>query len=157
MHHTYVISDMTRRLTITEKCKILDKLSEPSVSQREVAVRFGVSRKTVQNVIKNKECIRRLSQCCKKSHRCHAIIDERFAHINVATFRWFEKMRENHCIIPLTESVICKKALQFARKFEATDFKASSGWYRSWKRKYQLNLYKVMRNMALLYFRFVGN
>ena len=100
---------MTKRLSICEKANIFEKLGEPGATLCSVAKSFGVSRKTVQNVIANKELLEERMKMRTSLKRCHLRIDEKFGEINEATFQWFIRMRETRGEVPLSESVICEK------------------------------------------------
>ncbi|KAF4531378.1 hypothetical protein B566_EDAN019502 [Ephemera danica] len=134
---------MKRRLSISQKSDILAKLSEPGASQSSVAKSMNVSCKTIRNVVANQDILRRYMDSGASLKKCHLKIDEKYAHLNEATFKWFQRIREKHGEIPITEAVVCKKATEFANRFGVETFKASKGWYRSWKNKHGLNVYKI--------------
>lgn len=134
---------MAKRLTIAEKAKILEKLSEPGSTQCSVAKKLGVSRRTVQNALNNATVIKQHMKSGTSLKRCHLKVDEKFGDINRATFEWFTRMREKHGEIPVIESVICHKATQFANQLQIEGFKASSGWFRSWRSRWGLSSFKV--------------
>ena len=127
--------------------QILEKLAEPKATQSSVAKHFGVSRKTIQNVIANKELLRGV-EIAKHSHkRCHLKVEQKYEDVSEATYQWLLQMREKHGEVPIVESVVCAKAMRFANLLNKLDFKASKGWFTCWKNRYGLNLYKV-RNLS---------
>lgn len=71
------------------------------------------------------------------------ICGPKYGNLNDAVYQWFRKMREEHGEFPIVESLICKKALEIAAKLNMSEFKASKGWFRSWKGRYSISLYKV--------------
>lgn len=134
---------MNRKLSISQKLDILEKLNEPKASQCSVAKTFGVSRKTVQNVIMNKDLLKEHADSGLNRKRCHVTVDQKFDDVNDAVYRWFMWMRDKHGEIPIVESVICKKAMSFAASLDKPDFKASKGWFSCWEDRSGLKTYKV--------------
>ena len=120
---------MSNKLSITKKLQILQKLSKAGESQSSVAKIFGVSRKTVQNVISNKELLKQADQFGVNQNRCQLKVGQKFDDVNKATYEWFVRMREKHGEIPVVESVVCRKAIQFASILEVNGFKTSKGWF----------------------------
>ena len=86
------------------------------------------------------------------NRKCHVKLDQKYEEVNEATFLWFNEMREKHGDIPLVESVIREKAIKFARELGLYEFKASNGWFRSWKMRCHLESYKVT---SLIIMRFL--
>ena len=134
---------MNRRLSIAQKADILTQLSQPGSTQSSVARSMHVSRKTVRNIMAKQDLLRHRLQDGKSIKKCHLKVNEKYVDVNEATFLWFKKMRERHGEIPVTEMVVCRKAAEFGSKLGHEAFMASKGWFRSWKNKYGLTLYKV--------------
>ena len=148
---------MSKKLTIEEKRRILDKMEEPGMTQVAVAKLLKVSRKTVQNALKQKRLLLQSSLRGSAAKRCHIIVNQKFDVINEAIFCWFSKMREKHGEIPVNEHVICKKAEKLATTMAIPEFKASRGWFRCWKDRYGLSSYKVCARIIFPNSRYVGN
>lgn len=134
---------MNKRLSISKKKRILDCLSQPKATQCSVAKLFGISRRTVQYVLANKELINKVIVAGVSGARCHLKVDQKFEDVNEATYKWFTEMREKHGEIPISESIICGKAIKFANMLKITGFKASKGWLRCWKERNSLKVYAV--------------
>lgn len=132
-----------KKLNVTEKCKILQHLSEPGASQSSVARAVGVSRKTVQNIIANREALTTISLENVNLNRCHLKPRGNFADVDETLHDWFVTMRNAHGEVPLLEDIICQKARKIAQNLDIKDFKASRGWFRGWKERYGLKLYTV--------------
>ena len=105
-----------------------------------IAKAFGVSRKTVQNVISQADMLRASVVREGGSQRIQLKATERFTVINEAMHRWYDGMREKNGEIPLLEHVIRHKALKIAEALGIREFRASKGWYRSWKNSHALAL-----------------
>lgn len=140
---------MCKRLPIAKKLEILQLLEEPKATQRSVATALGVSRKTVQNAITNRELINRHVSMGSSLKRCHLKIDQKFQEINEATFQWFMELREERGDVPIVERVIRNRAIYFARVLQVPEFKASKGWFRSWKNRYGLNPSKIWEQQVI--------
>lgn len=134
---------MSTKLSIAQKLQILDMLEEPRATQSSVAKEFGVSRKTIQNTIANRNLLKERAGYGLNRKRCHLRIEQKFDDVNDAVYQWFMRMREKHGDIPLVESVICRKAMGFATVLGKVDFKASKGWFTCWKDRCGLSVYKV--------------
>ena len=140
---------MNRRLTIMEKKRVLEMMEKPRMTQRIVAKEFGVTPKTIRNLLCQKNEITKLSSNPAASKQFHCIVDQKFKAINEATYSWFTQMREKHGNIPIVESVVREKATEFAAILGVTDFKASNGWFRSWKSRSNIESYKVSDSFQL--------
>lgn len=142
---------MGRRLSIVEKAEIIKKLSEPRATQTSVAKMLGVSRRTVQNAMKKEGLINEQLNNGNSRKRCHLKVDQKYGEVNDAIFQWFTRMREKHGEIPISESIICHKAMHFAKIMGVGEFKASNGWFRSWKTRHGLSSYKVSKCCHVLH------
>lgn len=134
---------MNRRLSIAEKRRILDMLDEPGATQTSVAKRLSISRKSVYNAVANRETIVNFANPEVITQRSHLKVNEKFQRVNELTLEWFIGMRKKHGEIPLVESLVCRKAVDFAQKLGQSNFKASKGWFRSWSARYGIQSYKV--------------
>lgn len=151
-------SVMNRRLTIEKKLEIIEKLTQPRATQKSVAESMGVSRRTVQKIIANRDILKKMSNVGYARKRCKVASKSKFEHINQTTFEWFKRMRDKHGEIPINESVICAKAMHFSTAFGVQGFKASHGWFRCWRNSHCLNSFKVRLFFTyFLFLRFVEN
>ena len=86
---------------------------------------FGVSRKSIQNINANKELLHGV-KIAKHSHKiCHLKVEQKYEDVSEATYQWLLQMRENHCEVPIVESVVCAKAVRFTTLLNEMNFKAS--------------------------------
>ena len=98
-------------------------LKEPLATQRSVAKCMGVSQRTIQKIIQNRELLSALSELGTSSTRCKVKTISKFVKVNEAVFDWFTRMRDKHGELPITEGIIYHKALQFADALGEKDFK----------------------------------
>lgn len=136
---------MCKRLSITEKKRMLGMLDEAGATQSSVARRMGISRKSVYNTIANRKAINDFINSGASQQRCHLKVNETFHEVNEAVIQWFLAMREKYGEIPIVESVICNKAIQFSKNLGLDSFKASKGWFRSWSDRCGIRSYKVSK------------
>ena len=83
----------------------------------------------MQNVISNKELLKQADQFGVNQNRSQLKVGQKFDDVNKATYEWFVWMREKHGEIPVVESVVCQKTIQFASILEVNGFKLSKGWF----------------------------
>lgn len=146
---------MVKKLSIDQKMKILDDLETPGLSQRKVAIKHGICHRTVQDILHKKDMIRK----CESSNpklRYRVQTPQVYKEVNDAVIRWFEGMRGKHGEVPINEQIICRKALSIAAKLGFKEFKASKGWFCSWKQRYGLRSLKVGEPIHSLSCRYVG-
>ena len=123
-----------RKLSISLKLQILEKLAEPKPTQSSVAKHFGFSRKTIQNVIANKELLRGFKIAGHSHKRCHLKVEQKYGDVSEVTYHWLLQMREKHGEVTIVESVAWVKAMRFANLLNKLDFRASKGWFTSCKK-----------------------
>lgn len=144
--HVQMNIAMDKKLTIEKKLHVLKRLNEPQVTQRSIAKELGISRKTVQNIVSQKDKLHDFSRSGQSQRRCHVKPAAKFERLNEAMYEWFKRMRDKHGNVPLNENVICNKAVHIAHVLGIQNFKASRGWYRCWRNKYGLASFKVSIN-----------
>lgn len=148
----FSIRKMTRQLTIVKKKQVLDSMAEVGATQVSVARKMGISAKTVRNILNRKKEITELSVSSVTAKKFHVRVDQKYERINRAVLMWLQEMREKRGEIPIVEGAVRQKASEFASKFGVTDFKASSGWFRSWKARSRIESYKVAVKLVLMFF-----
>ena len=86
---------MNRKLTVLEKRKILERLSEPGATQCSVARVAGVSRRTVQNILKKRDDLFEQMNEHEAMKRCHVVPHGLFKNLDESIFQWFTQIL--HC------------------------------------------------------------
>ena len=74
------------KLSISLELQILEKLAEPKATQGPVAKHFGVSRKTIQNVIANKKRLRGVEIAEHSHKRCHLKFEQNYEDVSEVTY-----------------------------------------------------------------------
>ena len=116
--------------TLAEKYQALRDL-ENSISNKNVAEKYGVPKNTVSTWLKNKE---KLFTALEKSlNKRKKVRESNYPDIDNVVFKWFLSQRGKS--IPIDGTFIKEKAMKYAKEPGATDFKASDGWLGRWKKR----------------------
>ena len=100
---------------------------ESGLSNKEVAVKYGVPKKTVSTLVKNKaKLFTALEQCSNKGKELR---DSNYKRVDDVIFKWFLSKRSQD--IPIDGVFIKEKALQYAKELGFNEFQVSDGWLRS--------------------------
>ena len=116
--------------TLAEKCQALKDL-ENGISNKNVAEKYGVPKKTVSTWFKNKEKL--FTALEKSSNKRKKVREINYPDIDNVVFKWLLSQRGK--IIPIDGTFIKEKAMKYAKELGATDFKASDGWLGRWKKR----------------------
>ena len=116
--------------TLAEKCQALRDL-ENGISNKNVAEKYGVPKKTVSTWLKNKEKL--FTALEKSSNKRKKVREINYPDIDNVVFKWLLSQRGK--IIPIDGTFIKEKAMKYAKELGATDFKASDGWLGRWKKR----------------------
>lgn len=121
-------------LSVKQKLKVLQYVRENS--ERKTAIKFNISKTTVNNIKKNARQIEHRSRTenpkMKRKYR-----PTRFEKVNELTLDWFNRMRRMDARI--SGPMLQEAALYFADKLRVTGFKASSGWLDSFKKRHNMS------------------
>ena len=113
-------------ISITEKCKVLQKIEEGKSTKKTVAEEYGVKKNTISTWIANKRKIfeayesGQVNSSRKKLKKCHN------KDLDEAAFTWFKNARSTN--IPANRIINKGKALSLTKNLELTDLRASDGW-----------------------------
>ena len=121
--------------TIAEKLDLLDRYKTFSLmSQREAAERLGVSRGSLQGLIKNKATIRAATAASSVSgvKRKRSGKDE----MEKALFDWFRFTRQRNP--PVNGPILMEKENKIAEAAGHSDFKATEGWFSRRKKRFSV-------------------
>nr|XP_042912844.1 tigger transposable element-derived protein 6-like [Parasteatoda tepidariorum] len=120
-------------LSLKDKFEVLqnyDKL--PKCSQREAAIKLGISQTALFNILKQRinisEEIKKNGNLSRKRKR-----EGKSEEIEMALLEWFKNARERR--IPISRGILFHKAQDFANLFGDSDFKATDGWLTRWKER----------------------
>ncbi len=111
-------------------------------SQNEAASARGVSRKQVQNIIKNQEAITEHTKNQTLPLKAKLIVQKAYyAEVEKAVFQWFKLVRNplGRCKpLPVSRSIIQARAKLEATKRNIANFKASDGWFARWRNRFNV-------------------
>lgn len=128
------IARMTKRRsqfkTLLEKCNAIKDI-EMGLSNKHVAVKYGVAKSTVSTWIKSKE--KYLKALNRATSVRKSLRESDFEKLDELVYQWFSSSRSQN--IPLNGNLIKEKALTYAKELGYTNFQASSGWLDRWKRR----------------------
>ena len=128
---------MSKKLTINEKIKILNKLLEPGLQ---------LSCKTTYNVIADCNVITRLLELWVPSNRRCIRVNKKCQVTYDAMYECFSSMCEKNGDILRSESVTCGKAPDFTKMFVIVKLIASNRWFSTWKDRCGLSSSKIRQN-----------
>lgn len=121
-------------LSLKQKLEVLKYVKDHG--ERKTAIKFGVSKTTVNNIKKNERKIKERMKVenpkMKRKYR-----STRFEKVNDMTIDWFYRMRGMDARV--SGPMLQEAALYFAEKLQVIEFKASSGWLDSFKKRHNMS------------------
>ena len=127
------MSAVKRKLKNTkliQKCQIIRQIDK-EMTNKEASEKFVVPKNTISTWMKNKdklfEGLEQSSSDAKKIRGCD------YEQVDKAVFKWFSLQRSQN--VPIDGPILKEKALQFAKSFNFSTFKASDGWLDKWKKR----------------------
>lgn len=128
-------------LSVKDKLKVIDMLKSGN-SQRKIAIEFDISKSQVQQIGKNQDEILKgvdsgdlkLSAKVTKNRSENKELDD-------AVYTWFTEMRNPkfRCKpLSISRAHIQARALREAEIRGVSGFSASDGWFRNWRRRYEV-------------------
>ena len=137
----FKIKKVRAPLTVKDKLKVIDMLKGGN-SQRKIAIEFGISKSQVQQIGKNQEEILKGvdSGDLKLSAKVTKNMSEN-KELDDAVYDWFLEMRNPkfRCKpLSISRAHIQARALREAEIRGISGFSASDGWFRNWRRRYEI-------------------
>ena len=130
-----------KALTLAERMDVI-KMGEEGKSSRYLAVKFGVGRTQILNIMKRKEEItadfEAAASPLSRKRKPRPTGNE---PINELCLKWF--IESTHQKNKLNGPLIQEKALQFAKELGISSFTASNGWLESFVKRNQLSFGKL--------------
>lgn len=149
-------------LCLREKLSVIKERETNSLSERQLAQKFGTSRSQIHRIIKCKSKIRELSKkpLLKRKHIIRKRIESfpftyplflpayqasfwyilanlRFEEIDKGVLKWFCSARGHN--IPVSGKILQEKALVIAKAIdESTTFTASNGWLHKFVQRHEI-------------------
>ena len=128
-------------LTLEQKLEVLKQLDR-GLSERAVAFNFKVSRSQINRIRANRVKIERFIQ--EKIFQPNVKVLKNAAHhpeLDSAVFKWFCEMRSpvnRRKPLPISRAIIQARALLEASRRNIDNFQASDGWFRNWRRRFNV-------------------
>ncbi len=133
-------------LTLDDKMKVIqllrDNKSEQGIVEELANQNIFVSKSQVHSISATRDVIIKVFE--KKEFRPSAkVLKSRvaFPELNQAVYDWFLQMRNpgHGCKpLPISRAILQQRALHEAGLRGITNFKASNGWFETWKKNYQV-------------------
>lgn len=127
-----------KSLRLCDKIKIIEQ-RDKGVSRANLALKYQVDPSTISRIMKDQEKImmpnKNVSRDGKRIVKC------KYEQVNQATWQWFIAQRSKG--VSIGGSHIQQQAIQFAKRFDCLDFKASNGWLSLFLRKNNIVLKEV--------------
>ena len=128
-------------LTIKVKYLALNELEKEGTTKKSIAKRYGVPPNIFSYWVKNKSDIFAKYESGQYGAKRQKLSSGKYDNIDKAVYKWFVNARERN--VPISGQIIREKALDFAKKFNEPDFKASEGWLDRWKHRQKI-IYRIV-------------
>ena len=115
--------------SLAEKCQALSDL-ENGIFNKNVEEKYGMPKNTVSTWLQNKEKL--ITKLEKSSNKREKARESNYPDIDNVVPEFFSSQRGKS--IPTDGTFIKEKAMKYAKKLGANDFKASDGWLGRWKK-----------------------
>lgn len=128
------MSSCKRKFTVKsvkEKCNAIKDI-ERGLSNKDVAIKYGVPKNTVSTWVKNKAKLLKAIEGGSNSKR-QKIRSGDFNDVDTTVYKWFISKRSQN--IPIDGVLLKEKAMQYAKELGHKEFMASDGWLRRWKER----------------------
>ena len=128
---------LKRKITtksLEEKYKALKDI-ESGIAEKKVATKYKIPLNTLFTWVKSKEKISAAlenGKSPKTMKRKGAGLDT----LDKAIYKWFINAREQN--VPVSGTLLKKKAIRFARELQIEDFMGSDGWLDRWKTRHRV-------------------
>jgi centromere protein B len=120
-------------LTIEQKVELIRE-ADKHRRHVDIAAEFGIPQSTLSNIIAKRVQI--LSEWESGNAARKSLKTPKFADVDSALARWFADKRAND--VPLTHTILCQKAQEFATALGVTVFHASSGYIDRFKKRHNI-------------------
>ncbi|XP_053379529.1 uncharacterized protein LOC123527550 isoform X6 [Mercenaria mercenaria] len=112
------------------------------VTRLELAKKYNIGRSTVDDIIKKRQFFMEQTKSdmysVRKKYRSLRLVDDgsNTLVMNEMVWKWYEKNINDG--IPMNGPILQKKAKEFAKKLNIPNFKASSGWLKRWRNRFNV-------------------
>lgn len=124
-------------LTLDLKVRLIrDSHSTPKLTQKQLGIKYGISRQTVSDILKRQgkylDNFEENADSSKKRFNNSCKFDD----LNKLVWHWFQEACVRNLVV--NGPIIQEKSLSFANELGISDFKASNGWLNSWKNRFSI-------------------
>ncbi|VVC26158.1 DNA binding HTH domain, Psq-type,Homeobox domain-like,HTH CenpB-type DNA-binding domain,DDE superfamily [Cinara cedri] len=126
-------------LTISDKVRLIRLVVKGDRKRCEIAKEYDIPLNTLSSIMKQKDKLLMYNSGNMKKMRTTPFLD-----IDKCLLKWFTQLQ--HKSIPVSGTILLKKAYEYAQRLGHTNFKASSGWFTNWKKRHDIVLQKI-RNL----------
>jgi transcriptional regulator with XRE-family HTH domain len=106
--------------------------SNRHLSQRDIALRFGIPTTTLGDMLKNATKIKESFENAKRQRKT------RFDEVNVALLAWFKETRMNNPEVAISGRVLLEKANNFGKQLAHSEDSISAAWIDRWKTRHNI-------------------
>ena len=126
-------------LTLAERVAVLNKI-ESGKFCRSVAEEIGVGKTQIQNIVKDKDNIRKRweageSAACRKYTK---VRKTGYEELDKVVWEWFTRARAKN--IPVSGRLIQERAMMYAAELGLESFAGSNGWLDKWQKRHCVRL-----------------
>ena len=132
--------------SLKEKYKALKDLKK-GLSNKDVAVKYGIPRNTISTWLTNKEKIVSAFESGKNPKQLKLKTTEN-DNLDKCKYKWFLSAREQN--VPVNDIILKEKAVFFAKELNIKGFQASNGWLERWKTRNNIS-FKTVASEAKSY------
>ncbi|XP_041128876.1 uncharacterized protein LOC121328321 [Polyodon spathula] len=126
-------------ISLAQKVEILEKLGDPIVKRKDIAIEYGLSVSTISKLLKNRDDImhewHRGANQDRKRKRLGKV-----QSVDEALLRWFAIAKEKETVI--TGPILMAKAKSLAETL-GVEFNPSQGWLQRWKDRNNIVIKRV--------------
>lgn len=129
-------------LPLEKKIELIREYQQsPKPRQKIFAVKYGLGRSTVSDILKKSDFYMRQFEENADLNKRRFHNSCKFEQLNRFMWNWYLEARARG--IPVSGTLIQERALKYSQELRIPDFKASNGWLQSWKSRYSIKSFKV--------------
>nr|XP_033325492.1 jerky protein homolog-like isoform X2 [Megalopta genalis] len=134
-------------LNMQQRLDVLKDLREKRLSSKQVGQKYGVSIRTIQDIVKRATKINEFADKSKYELKRRRITEPVYDEVDKQLLAWFEQRRALGDRI--TDNLILEKATELKENLPSCSrFKVSRGWLTKFKKRHGISLVKIYREKA---------
>ncbi|XP_075229665.1 uncharacterized protein LOC142329169 isoform X23 [Lycorma delicatula] len=120
-------------ISVSKKISVIYEVDK-GVKKKDIAQKYGIPASSLSTILKNRHVILQQLDRRKENLSRKKLRGSTYDDIDEAILKWMTVMREKK--LPLSGTLIRKKALEFGAALEHKDFQASNGWLEKFKKRH---------------------